>query len=71
MKDDDASDLPSAGPDDLLEQLEDLEEEEYLAGRPPAPRPLTRTEIDDLVSGTLNEELARQGGAGSPKDGKG
>jgi hypothetical protein len=69
VKDDgEAPDLP---PDDLLERLEDLEEEEYLAGRPPAPRPLTRAEIDDLVSGTLNEELARKRGAGDPKSGKG
>lgn len=69
MKDDEAPDLPPDDPADLLEQLEDLEEEEYLAGHPPTPRPLTRTEIDDLVSGTLDEELARKRGAGSPKNG--
>lgn len=64
-------DLPPEDSTDLLEQLEDLEEEEYLAGRPPAPRPLTRTQIDGLVNETLDEELARRRAAGSSrKNGK-
>jgi hypothetical protein len=66
----DDSDLPPEDATELLEHLEDLEEEEYLAGRPPAPRPLTRTEIDGLVNETLDEELTRRRGAGSPKSGK-
>ncbi|HSK79469.1 MAG TPA: hypothetical protein VLQ45_23650 [Thermoanaerobaculia bacterium] len=66
----DESDFPPDDSTELLEQLEDLEEEEYLAGRPPTPRPLTRTEIDGLVNETLNEELARRRGAGSRKSGK-
>lgn len=64
------SDLPPEDAADLLEQLEDLEEEEYLAGRPPTPRPLSRKEIDGLVNETLDEELARRRGAGPPKNGK-
>lgn len=71
MKDDEAPGFPPDDPEDLLERLEDLEEEEYLAGRPPTPRPLTRKEIDDLVSGALNEELARKRGGGSPGSPKG
>ena len=63
-------DLPPEDAVDLLEQLEDLEEEEYLAGRPPTPRPLSRREIDGLVNETLDEELARRRGAGSLKNGK-
>lgn len=63
-------DLPPQDAADLLEQLEDLEEEEYLAGRPPMPRPLSRTEIDGLVNETLDEELARRRGAGSRKNGQ-
>ena len=66
----DESDFPPEDAADLLEHLEDLEEEEYLAGRPPTPRPLTRTEIDGLVNETLNEELARRRGSGFPKSGK-
>ena len=66
----DESDFPPDDATELLEQLEDLEEEEYLAGRPPTPRPLPRTEIDGLVNETLNEELARRRGAGSRKSGK-
>jgi hypothetical protein len=66
----DESDFPPDDSTEFLEQLEDLEEEEYLAGRPPTPRPLTRTEIDGLVNETLNEELARRRGAGSRKSGK-
>ena len=63
-------DLPPEDPTDLLEHLEDLEEEEYLAGRPPTPRPLTRTEIDGLVNEMLDDELTRRRGAGSRKSGK-
>ena len=66
----DESDLPPDDSTELLEHLEDLEEEEYLAGRPPTPRPLTRTEIDGLVNETLDEELARRRGEGSRKSGK-
>lgn len=64
------SDLPPEDATDLLEQLEDLEEEEYLAGRPPTPRPLSRKEIDGLINETLDEELARRPGAEPRKNGK-
>lgn len=63
-------DEPDLPPEDAADLLEHLEEEEYLVGRPPTPRPLSRTEIDGLVNEMLDDELARRRGAGSRKSGK-